>query len=98
MSYIEINAHRDVYENTVLTRWAISQAEFRNAHFQNETPWIADDLLGRGDYAARKRQAQRDKLDVTMTNARLSTMRKGTPPPPGLHPVFIGEYHGGKPS
>lgn len=98
MSYREINAHQQVYEQTILTRWAISQAEFRNAHFQADTPWIADDLLGRGDYQKRKRQAMRDKLDVAMLNAKLAGIRYGKEAPASVPAWAIGEYRGGKPS
>ena len=97
MSYAEINAHREVYDQTTMLRWAISQADFRNAHFSNDVQGSVDDMLGRGeDRTMRKIRAQKEKLDVAMLNAKLSTMRKGAPPPEGLHPVFIGEYHAGK--
>ena len=95
MSYTEINAHQAVYEQQTLTRWAVSCADFRNANRAADAPaWTPDDFLGRGDYAARKRQATRDKIDVGMLNAKLGAMRKGDAPPSTVPEWAIGEYRG----
>lgn len=65
-----------------MERWAQERADFRNAHhmYQNSTPWLADDFLGRGNYRARVRQSAKDKLDVVYENARLAQMKPGGVP------------------
>ena len=94
MSYREIEAHKQVYETSTLQRWAITRADFLNANRGPDSiPFTIDDILGRGDYEARKRQATKDKFEVARMNAKLAGIRRGSPTD-GIPDWAIGEYKG----
>lgn len=70
----EYYALRDVWMEAVDRpgyQAASIQATLMNAHFDHKgVPWTADDVLGRGDRAERRREQFRDKLGTLKSKIR----------------------------
>jgi len=85
LSYQEINALRDVYDQTIW-RWAHQQAAIYNANTRFDLQgamWLADDFLGHGDRQKRIAEAQRkveqskrDKMEEDFINFQVDLIKK----------------------